>query len=79
VNVASPRHSFRVLTQTRQGYNGSTMFDVQLQSVGSGQLMWAQTFTDRAQAEAFQANLETDLDELGDEEFRRKHGLPSGT
>ena len=71
------RRRFRVLTRTRGGYNGSTMYDVQLQSVESGQLLWARTFTDREQAEEFQAVVDTDLD-LADPEFRRKYGVPSG-
>lgn len=71
------RRRFRVLTRTRGGYNGSTMYDVQLQSADSGQLLWARTFTDREQAEDFQRSLDADLD-LTDAEFRRKHGVPSG-
>ena len=70
------RRNFRVLTRTRGGYNGSTMYDVQLQSVGTGQLLWARTFTDREQADEFQATVDTDLD-LTDNAFRRKHGVPS--
>ncbi|HUH08694.1 MAG TPA: hypothetical protein VML96_12920 [Egibacteraceae bacterium] len=73
----SPRPEFRVLSRTREGYNGSTMFDVQLQSIRTGNLLWARTFTDRAQALAFQAEVEADLDDLSDPEFRRKHGIPS--
>jgi len=72
------RPHFRVLTRTRGGYNGSTMYDVQLQLVSSGQLVWAQTFTDRTQANDFEADLEYDLDDLDDGEFRRKHSVPSG-
>lgn len=68
-----------MLTRVREGYNGSTMFDVQLQSVETGHLLWAQTFTDRVQAEAFEATLDRDLDELEEREFRRKHGLPSAS
>jgi hypothetical protein len=77
VNAPSPRRQFRVLTRTREGYNGSTMFDVQLQSVDTGHLLWAQTFTDREQAETFESSLEGDLDSLTEDDFRRKHGLPS--
>lgn len=55
------------------------MFDVQLQSVDTGHLLWAQTFTDREQAETFEARLDRDLDELEEDEFRRKHGLPSAS
>lgn len=70
------RRSFRVLTRTRGGYNGSTMYDVQLQSVESGQLLWAQTFTDRDQAAEFETRLDLDLDDLDDQAFRRKYGVP---
>lgn len=71
------RRNFRVLTRTRGGYNGSTMYDVQLQSVESGQLLWARTFTDREQADEFESTVDGDLD-LTDPEFRRKYGVPSG-
>lgn len=71
------RRSFRVLTRTRGGYNGSTMYDVQLQSIDSGQLLWAQTFTDPDQATAFETRLDADLDDLDDAAFRRKYGVPS--
>lgn len=73
----SARRKFRVMTRTRGGYNGSTMYDVQLQSIASGQLLWAQTFTDRDQATTFERDLEHDLDDLPDADFRRKHGVPS--
>lgn len=71
------RRTFRVLTRTRGGYNGATMYDVQLQAVATGNLLWAQTFTDRDQADAFEARIDRDLDELDDAAFRRKHGVPS--
>ncbi|HVL99561.1 MAG TPA: hypothetical protein VM324_09755 [Egibacteraceae bacterium] len=71
------RHHFRALTRTRGGYNGSMMYDVQLQSVASGQLLWAQTFTHQEQAVQFEAELQADLDELDDAAFRRKYGVPS--
>lgn len=71
------RRAFRVLTRTRGGYDGGTMYDVQLQAVATGNLMWAQTFTDRDQADAFESKLEHDLNELEDGEFRRKYGVPS--
>ncbi len=73
------RRAFRVLTRTRGGYNGATMYDVQLQAVATGSLLWAQTFTDRDQANAFEASIDLDLDELDDAAFRRKHGVPSWT
>lgn len=73
------RRAFRVLTRRRGGYNGATMFDVQLQALSSGNLLWAQTFTDQAEADAFQAQIDRDLDELDDASFRRKHGVPSSS
>ena len=69
---------FRVLTRTRGGYNGSTMYDVQLQSAASGNLVWAQTFTNRAEAEEYERALDSDLDELTDAAFRRKYNVTSG-
>lgn len=71
------RRHFRVLTRTRGGYNGSTMFDVQLQLTASGGLVWAQTFTDQGQAVEFEEALDADLDDLDDGSFRRKYGVPS--
>lgn len=71
------RRHFRALTRTRGGYNGSMMYDVQLQSVASGRLLWAQTFTHHEQAAAFEAALEADLDELDDVAFREKYRVPS--
>lgn len=53
------------------------MFDVQLQSIESGQLLWAQTFTDPEQAATFESTLDLDLDELDDSAFRRKYGVPA--
>jgi hypothetical protein len=79
VSQESARRHFRVLTRTRGGYNGSTMYDVQLQSAASGNLLWAQTFTDPKQAEEFEDNLDHDLDELDDAAFRRKYGVPSAS
>jgi hypothetical protein len=66
-----------VLTRTRGGYDDATMYDVQLQAVATGHLLWAQTFTDEAQARDFEAELGRDLDDLDDDEFRRKYGVPS--
>lgn len=77
--TAPARRNFRALTRTRGGYNDSMMYDVQLQSVTSGQLLWAQTFTHQEQAETFEETLERDLDELDDAEFRRKYGIPSAS
>ncbi len=75
-NDEPARRHFRVLTRTRGGYNGAVMYDVQLQGSASGNLVWAQTFTDRQEAEAYEARLEADLDELGDQAFRRRYGVP---
>lgn len=77
MNDRPARQFFRALTQSRNGYGGATMFDVQLQSITSGQLIWAQTFTDHREAEEFEAALQDDLEDLGVDEFRRKYGMPS--
>lgn len=53
------------------------MVDVQLQLAATGALVWAQTFSDSEQAEAFQQQLEDDLDALDDPDFRRKYGVPA--
>ena len=74
----APRQDFRVLTRRRGGYDG-TMVDIQLQVAATGALVWAQTFSDEAQAEAFATEVEADLDALGNDEFRRKYSVPSGT
>lgn len=73
----SPRHTFRVLTRTRTGYDGAVMYDVQLQVVASGALVWAQTFSDEQEAEQYREDVESDLDELDDGEFRTKWSVPS--
>ena len=73
----SPRRTYRVLTATRGGYNGSTMYDVQLQVAATGNLVWAQTFTDREQAEEYERTLDLDLDELDEPAFRRKYNVTS--
>lgn len=73
------RSSFRVLTRRRDAYNGSTMYDVQLQAIASGSLLWAQTFTDRDQATRYERDLEHDLDDLELADFRRKYGVPSSS
>ncbi len=75
----SPRRDFRVLTRRRGGYDGAQMVDVQLQIAESGALVWAQTFSDETQADAFQRELESDLDQLDDTAFRRKYGVPAST
>lgn len=70
------RNDFRVLTRTRGGYSDGVMYDVQLQVTATGNLVWAQTFTDQEQAEEFQTQVEDDL-ELEVDEFRRKYSVPS--
>ena len=74
-----PRRDFRVLTRQRGGYDGGWMVDVQLQVTATGALVWAQTFSDTAQAEAFQTQLEEDLGSLDGTSFRRKYGVPTST
>lgn len=71
------RNAFRVLTRTRSGYGGAVMYDVQLQVVATGALVWAQTFSDSDEAERYRDDVEADLDELTDEEFRRRWSVPS--
>lgn len=75
----SARSAFKVLTQTRGGYGNGVLYDVQLQSRQSGGLLWALTFTDAAEAQAFEDQLRDDLDELDEPAFRRKHGVPANT
>lgn len=72
-----PRQDFRVLTRRRGGYDGGMMYDVQLQVAATGALVWAQTFSDEAQATDFESQLDTDLDDLDDAAFRRKYGVPA--
>ncbi len=70
------RRHFRIITRVRAGYNDGTMFDVQLQAANSGSLLWAQTFTDQQEADAYEQQVDRDLDELTDTAFRRKYGVP---
>lgn len=79
MTARSPRRDFRVLIRRRGGYDGAHMVDVQLQVAATGSMVWAQTFSDPAQAEAFEAALDRDLDELDDDAFRRKYGVPAST
>lgn len=72
-----PRQDFRVLTRRRGGYDGAGLYDVQLQVAATGALVWAQTFSDEEQADAFESQLDRDLDELDDAAFRRKYGVPA--
>lgn len=53
------------------------MHDVQLQSVVTGALIWSQSFSYEHEAERYRADLESDLEELDEAEFRRKWRLPS--
>jgi hypothetical protein len=75
----SPRRDFRAVTQRRGTYDSAMMFDVQLQVAVTGALVWAQSFSDEEQAEAFQRQLDEDLRTMEDEPFRRKYGVPSST
>lgn len=74
-----PHRDFRVLTRRRGAYDGASMVDVQLQVAATGNLVWAQTFSDPEQAETFQRELEDDLTSLDGATFRRKYGVPSST
>lgn len=76
VEHRTARQDFRLLTRTRGGYDGA-LYDIQLQVASSGSLLWAQTFTDPAQADEFQAQVDLDMDELDYEDFRRKYSVPS--
>lgn len=75
--ATSPRQNFRILTRTRTGYDGAVMYDVQLQVVSSGALIWAQTFSDEQEAEEYRAEVAADLDDLDDAEFRQRWSVPS--
>lgn len=68
-----------MLTRTRGGYDGAVMYDVQLQVAATGALVWAQTFSDQTQADEFQDQLETDLESMEMDDFRRKYSVPSTT
>lgn len=73
----TPRHVFRVATQTRSGYDHAVMHDVMLSTSETGRIVWSNTFSDEDQARTYVAELESDLDELPLEEFRRKYGVSS--
>ena len=66
-----------MLTRTRTGYEGAVMYDVQLQIVATGAIVWAQTFSDEAEAERYREDVESDLDALDETDFRRKWSVPS--
>lgn len=74
-----PNRDFRVLTRRRGAYDGAWMVDVQLQIAATGNLVWAQTFSDEDQATSFQRELEEDLTSMDGTSFRRKYGVPATT
>lgn len=74
---ASARSQFRVLTRHRGAYDAGRLIDVQLQDASTGGLVWARTFSDPAQAEDFQTEVEDDLEMLDAVAFRAKYGVPS--
>lgn len=71
------RQAFRVLTRIRTGYDGAVMYDIQLQVIATGALIWAQTFSYEHEAERYRAKVESDLEILDEADFRRKWRLPS--
>ncbi len=73
---ASARSQFRVLTRRRGAYDAGQLIDVQLQDASTGGLIWARTFSDPAQAEGFQAEVEEDLETFDADAFRTKYGVP---
>ena len=73
----SPRRDFRVLTRRRTGYEGALIVDIQLQVAATGALVWSRSFSDEQQAEELETELQQDLDQLDDDAFRRKHGVPA--
>lgn len=75
--VKHPRHLFRVSTRIRGGYDGAIMYDVGLQVMETGALVWVQTFSDEKQADRYRDDLEYDLQVLDDDDFRRKWRVPS--
>jgi hypothetical protein len=75
----SPRRDFRVHTRRRGGSDGAQMVDVQLMVAETGAMVWAQSFSDEAQADAYLLELEHDLESMDDATFRRKYGVPSSS
>ncbi len=73
---ASARSQYRLLTRHRGAYDAGLLIDVQLQDAATGGLIWARTFSDPAQAEGFQTEVEDDLEELAADAFRAKYGVP---
>ncbi len=74
----APRELFRALTRYRTGYDG-VIYDVQLQVIRTGALLWAQSFSDEQQAQEFTSKLEDDLEHLDLPTFRSRYGVPSTT
>ena len=73
-----PAHrAFRILTRTRGGWNGSTLYDVQLQSIASGQLVWARTFADHDEAARFRRAVHDELTSLDERVFRDRYRILS--
>jgi hypothetical protein len=69
------RHAFRLLTRIRTCYDGAVMYDIQLQSIGTGRLIWAHSFSHEHEAERYRTDVESDLEVLDETEFRRKWRL----
>ena len=65
-----------MLTRRRDGSQGAEMVDVQLQRADTGAIVWAQSFSDPEQADTFERQLDSDLDDLDEAEFRRRYGVP---
>lgn len=73
----SARQAFRVLVRERNGSHGGRVIDVQLQVRRTGALAWAQTFSDPSLARELEAELERDMDEMDEADFRRAHRVMS--
>lgn len=71
------RSDFRIQTQRRGGYEGAVMHDIQLVVSATGAMVWAQTFTDQEQADAFLAQITDHLEHLDSQEFRSRYSVPS--
>jgi len=76
--TSSPRQEFRVLDRIRHGYQGAVLYDVQLQRVATGELLWSRTFSSADEARVFLDAIDEDLRDLDLTSFRRKYGVPSG-
>lgn len=71
------RRAFRVAVRRRSTPAGAVFIDVQLEVAASGRMVWAWTFTDPGLAAELERELEHDLDELDEAEFRRRHRVTS--